>query len=86
MTLHLTLAITLLYSVMLSSITAQTPFPRPTTLAAQIEALKTDSLVLRYKKLREEQVKDSEFPTYHFRAPENFIGDPNGFSYWQNKA
>ena len=55
----------------------------PLDLEEQKNALTTDPQVLKYKKFREEQAKDSASPTFHFTAPQNNIGDPNGLSYWK---
>lgn len=77
----------LFFLVMFASVSAiaQTPIPFPTTLKEQRKILESDPEVLKYKKFRQEQAKNPEFPTYHFRAPVNFTGDANGFSYWQGR-
>lgn len=77
----------LFFLVMLASVSAvaQTPIPFPTTLKEQRKMLQSHPEVLEYIKIRQEQAKDPEFPTYHFRAPKNFTGDANGFSYWQGR-
>lgn len=61
----------------------QTPFGN--TLDQQIEELEADPLVQRFKKARKESRKDPHYPKYHFLAPENRIGDPNGLNYWNGR-
>lgn len=49
----------------------------------QMQEIKADPLILRFAKEREELKKDPFYPKYHFIAPENNIGDPNGLTFWK---
>jgi len=59
--------------------------PFGSTLDEQMEEIVADPLVLRFKEAREKLKKGPFYPKYHFIAPENNIGDPNGLCYWQGR-
>jgi len=52
------------------------------TLTEQIKELKGNPTLKRFARSRELMRKDTFHPNYHFLAPENHIGDPNGLTYW----
>ena len=60
-------------------------FTYATTLAEQEEQLKTNPILLRYKKSREKLANDPHLPIYHFVSPENRLNDPNGLCFWQGR-
>jgi beta-fructofuranosidase len=57
----------------------------PETYEAQVEALKTNSIVLKAKEYRKEFADDPHHPIYHFTSPEGKLNDPNGLSFWKGK-
>lgn len=54
-------------------------------LSDQKEQLKTNSLILRFQKSRDELAKDPWRPIYHYVNPEESLNDPNGFCFWRGK-
>ncbi len=56
-----------------------------TTLEEQLEQVKTNALVLRFKENRKKLAQDPHLPLYHFVSPENRLNDPNGLCYWQGR-
>lgn len=58
-------------------------FDYPATLDAQLKALETNPLMIRFKESRERQSSDRYRPVYHFVSPESTLNDPNGLCYWQ---
>ncbi len=54
-------------------------------LPQQLKELKTNPLMLRFAKSREELAKDPHRPLYHFTSPESRLNDPNGLSFWNGK-
>jgi len=59
--------------------------PYGESIESQREELATDPFVVRFKEAREQLAGDPFCPRYHFLAPENHIGDPNGLCYWQGR-
>ena len=57
----------------------------PETIEEQRKELASDPLVIRFKKARDKHKKDPHYPRYHFLAPENRIGDPNGLNHWNGR-
>jgi beta-fructofuranosidase len=55
------------------------------TIEAQRKELAADPFLLRFKKARDLLATDPFCPRYHFLAPENHIGDPNGLCYWHGR-
>ncbi len=55
------------------------------TLDEQLEQVKANPLVLRFKESRKKLAKDPHLPLYHFVSPENRLNDPNGLCYWQGR-
>jgi beta-fructofuranosidase len=55
----------------------------PTNLDDQIEALKTNPLLLRFKESRKKMSGDPHRPIYHYVNPEGRLNDPNGLCFWQ---
>ena len=60
-------------------------FSFATTLEEQEEQLKTNPLMERFRKSRQEEASHPHYPFYHFVAPESTLNDPNGFSFWNGK-
>jgi beta-fructofuranosidase len=56
--------------------------PYSRTLKEQIDQIKNDPQVARFRAAREKLNRERLTPTYHFAAPENNVGDPNGFCFW----
>ena len=54
-------------------------------LKEQENQLKTNPLMLRFAKSREEMKNDRYRPNYHFVNPEGKLNDPNGLCYWQGR-
>lgn len=52
------------------------------TLEEQEEQLKSNPLMLRLNKSRENLASDPYRPIYHYVNPEGNLNDPNGLSYW----
>ena len=52
------------------------------SLAEQTKELKGNPTLKRFAEARKVIRKDAFHPNYHFLAPENQIGDPNGLTYW----
>ena len=57
----------------------------PDTLAAQLEALKSDEQLARFRRERERLAEDRHRPLYHFSPPENHLNDPNGLCHWRGR-
>lgn len=55
------------------------------TLKKQQEELKSNSLMLRFRKSRKQYETDKHRPIYHFISPESRLNDPNGLSFWNGK-
>ena len=60
-------------------------FTYPNTLEEQLEALKTNPLLKRFRESRKKLAADPHLPLYHFVSPENRLNDPNGLCYWQGR-
>ncbi len=60
-------------------------FTFPNTLDEQEKQLKSNPLLERFRKSREEMQKDPYLPLYHFTSPENRLNDPNGLCFWKGK-
>lgn len=54
-------------------------------LAEQETQLKTNPLMLRFARSRQEQAADPHWPSYHFVSPESTLNDPNGLTFWQGR-
>ena len=55
------------------------------TIDKQENQLKTNPLMKRLKKSRNELASDPFRPIYHYVNPEGMLNDPNGLSYWNGK-
>jgi beta-fructofuranosidase len=55
------------------------------TLAEQEAQLRTNPLMLRFAKSRQEQALDPYRPAYHFVSPESMLNDPHGLTFWQGR-
>ena len=53
-----------------------------TVLEEQMEELKTNPLLLRFKESRAKMAGDPHRPIYHYVNPEGRLNDPNGLCYW----
>ena len=54
-----------------------------TSLEEQETQLKSNPLMLRFQKSREQLASDPYRPIYHYVNPEGNLNDPNGLSYWK---
>ena len=64
------------------------PTPHQTfssTLAEQLEELKTNELMVRFAKSRERLAADRYRPAYHFVSPESSMNDPNAIVFWRGR-
>ena len=64
------------------------PTPQQTfssTLAEQLEELKTNELMIRFAKSRERLAADPYRPAYHFVSPESSMNDPNAIIFWRGR-
>lgn len=64
------------------------PTPHQTfssTLAEQLEELKTNELMVRFAKSRERLAADRHRPAYHFVSPESSMNDPNAIVFWRGR-
>ena len=62
--------------------------PRSTfsnTLEAQLQELKTNPLLERFRASREAKAHDPHRPIYHYVNPEGRLNDPNGLCFWQGR-
>ena len=55
------------------------------TLDEQEAQLKTNALILRFKKSRKSMAGDPYRPIYHYVNPENRLNDPNGLCFWKGR-
>ena len=55
----------------------------PTTLEAQLEALKSDEQLRRFRESRQRLAADPYRLLYHFSVPEVGLNDPNGLCQWR---
>ncbi len=60
-------------------------FTFATTLEEQEEQLKTNPLMMRFKKSRQQEARHPHYPFYHFVSPESSLNDPNGLSFWNGQ-
>ncbi|WP_353197146.1 glycoside hydrolase family 32 protein [Parapedobacter defluvii] len=51
----------------------------------QLEQLRTNPLLARFKASRSAQAINKHRPSFHFTSPEGRLNDPNGLCYWQGK-
>ena len=64
------------------------PVPRfsfAETLEEQERQLANNPLLERFRKSRQEILKDRHHPLFHFTSPENRLNDPNGLSFWNGQ-
>ncbi len=57
----------------------------PRTLDEQLEALRDDGQLQRFRESRERLASDRYRPLYHFSVPESKLNDPNGLCRWQGR-
>ena len=70
---------------MSSSAKSKVPYYRfPVELNAQLEALETNPLLQRMKRVRSEHA-DAHRPRFHYVNPEGLLNDPNGLCFWQGR-
>ena len=55
------------------------------TLAEQLDQLKTDPQVLRFAESRKKLAADPYRPLYHYVNPQGMLNDPNGLCFWQGR-
>jgi beta-fructofuranosidase len=56
-----------------------------TTLDEQLEQLKDNPLLHRFRESRKALAAVPHRPIYHFTSPECRLNDPNGLCHWQNR-
>ncbi len=57
----------------------------PRTLDEQLEALRDDGQLQRFRESRERLASDRYRPLYHFSVPESKLNDPNGLCRWRGR-
>jgi len=55
------------------------------TIGEQEAQLKTNPLILRFKKSRKKMADDPHRPIYHYVNPEHRLNDPNGLCFWKGR-
>jgi beta-fructofuranosidase len=55
------------------------------TLEEQLEELKTNPLLERFRVSRAQLLQDPHHPIFHFTSPENRLNDPNGLCFWNGQ-
>ncbi len=55
------------------------------TLETQLEELKTNPLLERFRASRAAKAGDPHRPVYHYVNPEGRLNDPNGLCFWQGR-
>jgi len=56
------------------------------TLDTQLEELKTNPLLERFRQSRARLLQDPHHPVYHFTSPENRLNDPYGLCFWNGRS
>ncbi len=64
-------------------ISSEPQYQFSSALKSQTKELKGNPTLKRFAESRKVMREDALHPNYHFLAPENRIGDPNGLTYWK---